>query len=139
MTGPEQEWLPFFNRTEEPRNPSEVPHDAPEPENEKPRNPHVGRGDGLLGQEAYEQALQHMRTLRADKPLLSDEKIIGSAISLGELRGRKWVTALKWAISHGEVPAKKEITPTIKVIPGQKSLRRYGGNRHIDDAANNNK
>lgn len=126
--GPEG-YLPFFGDEER------VQDDAPESEAEKnereTENPYV-KPNGDLGASMYQKALSDMRTLRALKPLLSDERIITDAIGKNELRGHEWELALAWAIKNGEVPAKKEIAPTIKVIKGQKSLKRYGGNPNAD-------
>lgn len=133
--GPEG-FLPFFGDEERPH--SHKPENEAETHEQETKNPYV-KPNGDLGAPMYQETLLHMRDLRKRMPLLSDEKIIKDAISAKDLHGREWKLALAWAIKNGEVPAKKEITPIIKVVKGQKSLRQYGGNRHIDDAANNDK
>ncbi len=130
MMPPEQSWLPFFGQSEERSEPPSSESEPPKPEQvPKPKNPYVG--EGLVGETAYETGLAYMRELRAKHPLFLDARIIKEACTKGELRGREWVTAFRWALRHGEVPPAKKLEPRIKT-KSPETLRRFGGNRNAD-------
>lgn len=134
-----QEFFSFDQPRNERRH-EEESENQPEREERETENPYI-QPLGELGSKVYFAIIDHFNELRKERPMIKNNELIRSANSKFDLRGPAWKMALEWATKSSEVTPAKELPTTIrsKNIKAQSNLRKLGGNRHIDDAANNDK